>query len=130
MNPEQLEGRRILLVEDDFFQAREVKALLAQAGAEIVGPTGRAEEVPALLRGKRLDAALIDINLGTGPSYETAYMLRQARVPFAFITGYDQGAIPPDFAKVPCLSKPVRGWQVIELALMLLANADEGMSGT
>ena len=39
--PKILEGRRIMVVEDDFLIAMEVQDLLTELGAEVVGPFGR-----------------------------------------------------------------------------------------
>ena len=36
----ELEGRRILLVEDEYFQALDTKRCLEDAGAEVIGPAG------------------------------------------------------------------------------------------
>jgi hypothetical protein len=36
-----LEGREILLVEDEYFIAMEVQALLQALGARVIGPYGR-----------------------------------------------------------------------------------------
>lgn len=112
---EELEGRRILLVEDDYFQAREMKALLEREGAEIVGPTGHADDVPALLADGAIDAALLDINLGAGPVYDTANLLKRQGVPVAFLTGYDQALIPESLTSVPRILKPADGRKVILL---------------
>lgn len=103
-----LKGRSILLVEDDYMQAREMAMYLTGEGAQIVGPTGRAHEVPLLLASQPVDAAILDINLGSGVAYETAELLTEKGVPFAFLTGYDHSAIPDKFAAVPCLNKPAR----------------------
>lgn len=72
-----LEGRKILLVEDEYFQAREMKAFLEREGASVIGPTGHAEDLPALLANGPVDAALLDINLGSGPTYATADLLKR-----------------------------------------------------
>ena len=116
----KLEGRTILLVEDEFFQAREMKALLERAGARVIGPTGHADEVPALLEAEHPDAALIDINLGLGADYRTAEALKQEGVPFAFLTGYDATAIPTELHAIPRLEKPANERQLIELLTTLV----------
>ena len=106
MSAETLEGRTILLVEDEYFQARDLKTILERKGAIVVGPTGRAEDVPALLAECAVDAALVDINLGSGMNYNTADLLQKEGVPFAFLTGYDPKAIPAELEGVPLLQKP------------------------
>jgi len=102
-----LEGRRILIVEDEYFQAREIALALTKAGANVIGPTARADEVPDLVASNEIDAAMLDINLGEGASFEVARSIRDRRIPFLFVTGYDVSIIPDDLAGLPRLEKPV-----------------------
>jgi uncharacterized lipoprotein YbaY len=53
-----------------------------------------------------LSAAIVDVNLGAEPSFKIARALQDAGTPFAFMTGYDQSAIPPEFAEVARIEKP------------------------
>ena len=58
-------GRRILVVEDDFFVADEVTHGLRRHGAEVVGPAPTVAAALALLDGAAaLDGAALDVNLG------------------------------------------------------------------
>lgn len=116
----KLEGRRILLVEDEYFQAREIKTILEQEGAKVLGPTGRAHEVPELLATARIDAAILDINLGAGPSYTTANLLQREGIPFAFLTGYDSESIPPELLAIPRVEKPANQRVLIDLLTDLI----------
>jgi len=106
MADKPLSGRTILVLEDEFFQARGMKTVLEEAGATVAGPVGRDEDAAALLGTVQVDAAILDINLGGGPSFETARALQQAGVPFAFVTGYDAATVPSSFASVPRFAKP------------------------
>ncbi len=40
-------------------------------------------------------------------------MLVEHGVPFIFVTGYDEGVIPPDLAVAPRLAKPLRELEVV-----------------
>ena len=103
-----LEGKRILILEDDFYLAREEQSLLEQAGAAVVGPFGTAFRVEKLSDLGHLDGAAIDINLGRGPSFDIAQALKQRGVPFVFVTGYDAAIIPTDLADIERVEKPIR----------------------
>ena len=103
-----LEGKRILVLEDDYYLATDEKASLQRAGAEVVGPFGSACTERDLLAAGHLDAALVDINLGTGPSFDFARLLAERGIPFIFVTGYDEAVIPREFLSAPRLEKPVR----------------------
>jgi len=117
-----LGGRRVLIVEDEYFQAREIALALAKAGAEIVGPTAHADEVPGLIAAAPVDVAMLDINLGQGPSFEVARSIRDRNIPFLFLTGYDVSVIPEDLAVPPRLEKPVDQDVLIRRLVELVAQ--------
>jgi PAS domain S-box-containing protein len=107
MSEPSLAGLRILVLEDDYLLAYDIESALSSAGAEVVGPFSReSAAIHAIERGN-LHGAVTDINLGAGPSFEAARMLRQQGIPFIFFTGYGQSAIPEEFREVPCFGKPV-----------------------
>jgi PAS domain S-box-containing protein len=109
----RLEGRRVLVIEDDFYLAGDTEGALLGAGAQVIGPFGREEPaIEAILR-EAPHAAVVDINLGSGASFEAARVLDRAGVPFVFLTGYDQTSIPDEFAGVTRLQKPIELRQVV-----------------
>ena len=108
-----LSGHRVLVVEDDYYLATDTARALQGAGAEVIGPCPTEEAAREALEDGRPAAALVDINLGSGPSFTLAALLRERGVPFVFITGYDEGVIPPDFADVERLQKPVELKRVV-----------------
>ena len=89
-----LEGKRILVLEDDYYLATDEKALLEAAGATVVGPLGSGFKRSQLPEKGDVDAALVDINLGTGPSFDVARALVERGIQFVFLTGYDAGVVP------------------------------------
>ncbi|NNM75185.1 response regulator [Enterovirga aerilata] len=102
-----LAGRRILVVEDEYFLADDMVRALATLGAEIVGPSDTAASALELVQsGLPIDGAVLDINLHGETSLAVASELRARKVPFVFATGYDQRGIPPEFADVPRWEKP------------------------
>jgi CheY-like chemotaxis protein len=104
-----LRGRRVLVVEDDYYIAVDLARALEAAGAVVVGPCGRVAEALALIEstGAGLDAATLDINLHDAVVYPVADALRARGVPFAFATGYDAMMVPPAYADVPRCEKPL-----------------------
>ena len=102
-----LSGCRILLVEDEYFLADDMMRALKEAGAEIVGPVDTLEAALDFVEAASpLHGAILDVNLHGRMSFEVASALRLRSVPFVFTTGYDQAAIPPEFAHVPRWEKP------------------------
>ena len=103
-----LGGRRVLLVEDEYFLADDLAKALAELGAEVVGPVASVDDALDLIEaGERIDAAVLDLNLGGEMSTRVADALEERGVPFVFATGYDAAAIPPRHAGVPRCEKPV-----------------------
>ncbi|WP_284260056.1 response regulator [Bradyrhizobium iriomotense] len=103
-----LAGRRILVVEDEYFLADDIGETLRTLGAEIAGPVGHLEDAVEILRdGSVLDAAVLDVNLRTGMIFPIARELRARQVPFVFTTGYDRISIISEFQNVLLLEKPI-----------------------
>jgi CheY-like chemotaxis protein len=103
-----LQGRRILLVEDDYITAFDLKAELEGLGAEVLGPVSDLEgALEVLAKGPGPDTALLDINLGGEMVFPLADRLQERHIPFIFTTGYDGWALPEPYADLPRLEKPL-----------------------
>jgi CheY-like chemotaxis protein len=112
---DDLRDLRVLVVEDDYVIALDLARALDELGAQVVGPVSSAEEAVQLVRehDPQIDAAILDINLGSHLVYPVADALRERAVPFVFATGYEAWSIPPAYGAVPRCSKPVDAAQVI-----------------
>lgn len=118
-----LNGSRILVVEDEYFLADEMRSILTRLGAIVLGPVPTVNEALALIESDpAIDYALLDLNLGGQFAFRVADMLRLHEIPFAFVTGYGRGALPEHHAAVVQLEKPVRAKHLIQL---LLDHVDE-----
>jgi DNA-binding response OmpR family regulator len=103
-----LHGRRILVVEDEYMIANELRSELENEGAVVVGPAGRLETAFELLESDaRIDSAVLDVNLGGDDVFPIAAALTERKVPFVFATGYEASAIPVQFSGVPVCDKPL-----------------------
>lgn len=102
----KLSGKRILVVEDEYFIASDLKRALAGAEAEVVGPVGDLESGLRLAEDGPLDAAVLDVNLSGVFSYPIAEKLAGASVPHLFLTGYDGWALPDRHRDTPRVAKP------------------------
>ena len=85
-----LDGRRIMVVEDDYLVALALSAVLEDAGAHVVGPVASAQEAVALLEEGReaVDAAVLDVDLNGEKLYPVADALALRDIRFIFATGY------------------------------------------
>jgi CheY-like chemotaxis protein len=102
----RVSGKRVLIVEDEYFTAMELARSIEALGAIPVGPVADAEGARDMLSTEAVDAVLLDINLAGVLSYSLADELRSRGVPFAFVTGYQGPAIPARFATMPRCEKP------------------------
>ncbi|WP_354668907.1 HWE histidine kinase domain-containing protein [Caulobacter sp. RL271] len=98
-----LRDQRVLIVEDEAVVAMELTRVLTAAGAKVVGPAGTIEEALNLLDDQPIDRALLDVNLGGRPITPVAKALSRRRIPFVYLTGYQE----PDVDDGPVLRKPV-----------------------
>lgn len=99
---------RILVIEDEFMLADELRTDLSDAGAVVLGPVGTLEQALDLIRdGGAIDGAIIDVNLRGEMAYAAADLLLERGVPFVFTTGYDDSIIPHRFGSVACCPKPI-----------------------
>lgn len=113
MTDRPLSGYRIIILEDDYYQAEDSRLTLERVGAKVIAVSATTPDLDQLLADGRIDAALIDINLGNSLSFDFARELGARAIPFAFLTGYDAGMLPDDLADRPCLSKPADPPRVI-----------------
>jgi DNA-binding NtrC family response regulator len=103
-----LQGRRLLVVEDDYILALDLCRQLAKAGAEVIGPMSSvAKALGAIKAGTRLDAALLDVNVRNEQVFPVAEALAARQVPFLFMTGYDRATLPERYRHQPHCEKPV-----------------------
>lgn len=118
-----LEARRVLVVEDEFYLARDLAETLKAQGAAIMGPFPRRDAALAALAGETPDCAVIDVNLGGGADFGLADELQARGVPFLFFTGYDPEVIPERFSGVRRMEKPVDSLRLAS-AVEALCSAD------
>jgi len=105
--PRAVDGKRILLAEDEVLVGMMVHDMLIDFGLNVVGPITDLAGALAAAENESLDGAVLDINLGGELIYPVAKALRARGVPFVFVTGYDGDSIDERFADVPLLRKPI-----------------------
>ena len=111
-----ISGRRILIVEDEYFLAQTMRDAFADEGAEVVGPVPTVEGALDLIEDTdALDAAVLDLNLQGEMAYPVADALRGRGIPFVFATGYDASAIDNNYLGIGRCEKPVDPAQVAHL---------------
>ena len=117
--------KRILVVEDEYFQADDIRRSLTLAGASVVGPVPSVQGALDQLNEETPHAAILDINLNGGKSFEVAERLDAMDVPYLFLTGYDLWSIPHHLHAAPRLTKPAREIEIVNTLAHLMKGADQ-----
>jgi DNA-binding response OmpR family regulator len=114
-------GRRILVIEDEYFLGDDIARELAALGARVIGPVGELEEAATIVDSDvAIDAAIVDINLHSEMVFPLVRVLRARNVPLVFTTGYDKDSIEAEFHDIRVLEKPLNlPAMVSELAAMI-----------
>ncbi|HWL71239.1 MAG TPA: hypothetical protein VNS22_23075 [Geminicoccus sp.] len=120
-----LKGRRVLVAEDEYMLADDLRQALENEGAVVLGPVPHLEDVLALVgQHAQIDAAVLDVNLGGEMVWPAADLLSGRGVPFLLTTGYEHSSIPARHAHVTRCEKPVAPAEIVRaLAREIQAHA-------
>jgi DNA-binding response OmpR family regulator len=124
----QKEGQKsqIFIVEDETIIAGLLADVILDLGYQYVGPAydlGTAlliAENPS----KHIDAALVDITLGSEQAYKLCHALENRSVPFAFATGMEGDMIEEPWRKCHHLAKPFTRIDIAAALATLLSERD------
>jgi CheY-like chemotaxis protein len=106
---------KILVVDDEPIIAMTMADWLGDLGHEVVGPASDlAEALP--LCDAPLDAAVLDVSLGSRTTEEVAARLAARSVPFAVASGHDAGSLHAAFSGGLALPKPF-GFETFRLTM-------------
>ena len=115
MQGADLLGRRVLVVEDEFFIADDLVGALRGQGAEVVGPVPTATEALTFISlDQRIDLAVIDLNLLGDTAFGVGDALLARSVPFVIATGYEREFLPARFRHLSYCEKPFNPRAVLQ----------------
>ena len=120
-------GARILVVEDNFMIAADMRLELERLGFLFIEICSNAADAFDSIAQARPDLALLDVNLGGGETSEAlATRLLELGVPFFFITGYGERThLPAHLDGIARLTKPVSVNEMRQQILDLLTRPSE-----
>ncbi len=101
-----LNGLRILVVEDEAAISLLLEDMLLDFGCEVIGPAARLSAALEAVARETVDLAILDVNVAGEPIYPVAEALAQRSIPFVFSTGYGSAGIRDAFRDRPVLQKP------------------------
>lgn len=89
-----LAQKRVLVVEDELLIAMLIEDILADCDCRVVGPCSSLPDALTVARTESFDIALLDVNLRGQKVYPVADVLDERGIPFLFLSGYGDNAIP------------------------------------
>ena len=101
-----LSGARVLLVEDEYYIADDLRRTLKGAGATVVGPCSTLASAQEAIDDAVFDCAVIDLNLHGKSAVVLADRLIDQGKSFAIATGYGSPTLPERLRSVPRIEKP------------------------
>lgn len=91
-----------------------VAGVLAGAGAEVLGPVPTVADALRLVAAEgRIEGALLDASLHGEAIWPVVDALLACNVPMVLATGYDAGALPDAYARLPRCEKQTSGRDLI-----------------
>jgi len=103
-----LQDRRILVVEDESLLMHELAVRLEDVGAVVLGPYASADRALEFLDSKRrIDLAILDLNLNGEPADAVADVLQARGIPFVITSGYKTHDSDDRYDGVRHFDKPV-----------------------
>ncbi len=96
---------QVLIVDDDKFIRTSLDSALSNSGFEIVGSVSSAKEALAISLTTHIDVALLDLDLGIGPTgFDLSLALRKnkSQMGLVFLTSYQD----PRFASISGVAAP------------------------
>jgi DNA-binding response OmpR family regulator len=105
-------GLRVLLVEDEPLIAIDGDDMLRAMGVDDVIWVRSVTEGENALGSATFHAALLDLRLGQESSLPLAQRLAAKNIPFGFLTGFQDNAIPQEFRDRPLVVKPFTAAQL------------------
>lgn len=118
-----LSDRCILIVEDEYLLATQLKRDLRKAGAMVLGPVPSVDLALHLVdTAWTIHAAVLDVNLSGETCYPVADALVERGVPFLFATGYADNHLSARYRHVPQCGKPFE-FAKLESAILSVLSA-------
>ena len=121
-----LQGKRVLVVEDEALIGMLMEDGLSGAGAEVLGPACSVEEALGLIDRAAADgglsAAVLDINIDGEMVSPVADCLSALGVPFILATGYPEWCKRGQHMTAPRLQKPFDGDTLAGVVRVLTAG--------
>ena len=109
------EQRQILILEDDGSIALDLTHLLEDHGYRVVGPARTCLDALALLKARKVDAAILDFLLGDENCEAVADELDCRGIPWALCTILRRRELPARYRTVQRVAKPYTSGELLRV---------------
>lgn len=118
-----LEGKKILIVEDEVMLALDLRFAMEDMGADVIGPCHGLSRALEVAEGAPIDGAILDVDLGGEAVFPLADRLRRRHVPFVFHTGrHNPAELSGLYDGVAVCPKPISPERVAQELLAVMAR--------
>ncbi|MDQ3040469.1 MAG: response regulator [Pseudomonadota bacterium] len=119
----------ILMVEDEMNLAMMLEDILDAAGYRVLKAARLSNALQLLADSEmagcaKIDAAILDVNLGGVLVFPLADALRARGVPFGFTSGYGREGIPANYSDSAVLQKPYSAEKIVGMVHALAGDPD------
>lgn len=101
-----LSGKRLLIVEDGYFLADEVRRKLQILGATVIGPVSDIEHAVDLVEADEADAAILDLHLAAERAFALVERLEKRKFPYIFAIGREHQGVATGFSGFVLCERP------------------------
>ena len=99
-----------------------IEDLLVEFGCSTLGPCGSVANAMDVARTETFDLALLDVNLDGEKVYPVAEYLTERQIPFLFLSGYGEDAIPPGRPNWKVCAKPFKPSDLAQMLSSILMS--------
>jgi CheY-like chemotaxis protein len=109
-----LAGKHILIVEDDFVAAEDMRLAVESAAGGVLGPALSAEQALWWIELHQPDCGILDVGTGPLTTAPVAQRLKELNVPLVVATSFAREFLPPPLHTARYLAKPFVRAELIE----------------
>ena len=121
-----LDGRSVLLVEDEYLIAMDAEQILRDLGAASVDIVSTFDKAAAQAENGRFDLVVLDLNLNGKLSFPIAQAFERRGIPVVFASGYELRTRPiAGFKGGPVVTKPYTAERFREAVETAIANGND-----
>lgn len=117
-------GLKVLVVEDEAIIAMLLEDMLSELGHDMVASVANIDDARAEAASRKIDLAILDVNLGQQSSYPLTADLNAKGIPFILSTGY--GRLGAEWGDGVVLQKPFEVKALSAAISKSLASHDKG----